>query len=228
MYKFGTKKNQMCYQFSNEDIDINKAVKAFKPKKIDVNLEFLGDVNAFAKLTEPTIPAIVNQDNDIFFMNTLWGTDPKPWSNTKGKNLQSEKTHTIYQYIQNNRCLIPASHYFENKTLFRPGKVSPDRQVKVSVKHKMFWKDQEQFYIGGFYDVYPDGNIGFGLVTTIPNPIQMEIHHRMIMTFDEEMGLKFLQREPIEFFQYPNYSPNLGFLNLEPEKTGQRPNTLFG
>jgi putative SOS response-associated peptidase YedK len=88
----------------------------------------------------------------------------------------------------------------------------------------MTWKDLDQFYIAGFYDVYKHGSIGFGLVTTIPNPTQAEIHNRMIITLNPKMGKAFLDRDTIENFQFPNFSPDLFYKNLEPEKL---PNTLF-
>lgn len=168
-------------------------------------------MNAFVKNTVPTIPAIVNY-NEISF-NEFWGVLENPDTTTKGKNLQSENTHTYYKKIENNRCLIPASSYFEHKTI-----IVPDKKMSIKAKHEMFCTDKAQFYIVGFYNIYSDGNLGFGLVTTLPNSTQAEIHNRMIITLDEKMGKEFLNQRPIEKFQYPKYSPNLEYVNLEPEK----------
>jgi len=60
--------------------------------------------------------------------------------------------------------------------------------MPLKAKHEMFWRDKAQFYIAGFYNVYSDGNLGFALVTTLPNPTQAKIHNRMIITLDEKMG----------------------------------------
>lgn len=152
-------------------------------------------------------------------MPTFWGAQENPDAPTKGKNLQSENTHTYYKKIQNNRCLIPATSYYEHKHYAVVGKKTP-----LKIKHEMFWKDKAQFYIAGFYQIYSTGDLGFGLVTTLPNPTQAEIHNRMIITLDEKAGRDFLDQRPIEEFQFPNYSPNLEYENLEPEKT---PNLLF-
>ncbi|WP_307446023.1 MULTISPECIES: SOS response-associated peptidase family protein [Chryseobacterium] len=176
------------------------------------------NVNAFIRKTVPDIPAIVNRDG-IVLMNTFWGIKQHPDAPTKGKNLQSENTPTFYRKIERNRCLIPASSYYEYKTVYVPGKKTP-----IKVKHELFWKDKAQFYIAGYYDMYSDGNLGFGLITTLPNPVQAEINNRMIITLDEKMGKDFLDRMPIEEFQYPNYSPQLHYENLEPERI---PQTLF-
>ncbi|MGE8528527.1 SOS response-associated peptidase family protein [Chryseobacterium rhizosphaerae] len=210
----------MCYNFNNKGVNLKKAIDDFAAEEdSDQEFNLIGSVNAFVKQTIPTIPAIVNH-NGIVLVNTYWGTIDNPDAPTKGKNLQSENTYTYYKKIKNNRCLIPASSYFEHKTVPVPGKKTPIKQ-----KHEMFWKDKAQFYIAGYFDVWSDGNLGFGLVTTLPNATQAEIHNRMIITLDQAMGKEFLNQAPIEEFQFPNYSPNLQYDNLEPEKT---PNTLFG
>jgi putative SOS response-associated peptidase YedK len=209
----------MCYNFNNKKVSLKKAVEDFDAEGYEEeNFVLNGSINAFTKQTAPNIPAVVNH-NGIVLMNTFWGVKENPDAPTKGKNLQSENTHTYYRKIEKNRCLIPASSYFEHKSISVPGRKTP-----VKAKHEMFWKDKEQFYIAGFYDVYTDGNLGFGLVTTLPNPVQAEIHDRMIITLDAKMGKEFLELEPIEKFQFPDYSPDLEYINLEPEKT---PDTLF-
>ncbi|WP_294285286.1 SOS response-associated peptidase family protein [uncultured Chryseobacterium sp.] len=209
----------MCYNFNNKKVSLKKAVEDLGAEEYEEeNFVLNGSINAFTKQTTPTIPAVVNH-NGIVLMNTFWGVKENPDTPTKGKNLQSENTHTYYRKIKKNRCLIPASSYFEHKSIPVPGKKTP-----VKAKHEMFWKDKAQFYIAGFFDVYTDGNLGFGLVTTLPNLVQAEIHDRMIITLDAKTGKEFLELEPIEKFQYPNYSPNLEYINLEPEKT---PHTLF-
>lgn len=213
----------MCYNFNNKNVNLEKAVKDFNAEKTDQEFNLVGSVNAFVINKAPTIPTIVNY-NGIVLMNTFWGVQEKADAPTRGKNLQSENSHTFYKKIEFNRCLIPASSYYESKEIFRPGKRDPKKFVRETQKHEMFWKDQAQFYIAGFYDVYSDGNLGFGLLTTLPNPRQAEIHKRMIITLDEKAGREFLDQRPIEEFQFPNYSPNLEYINLEPEKT---PNLLF-
>ncbi|MDQ1095347.1 putative SOS response-associated peptidase YedK [Chryseobacterium sp. SORGH_AS909] len=209
----------MCYSFNNKKVSLKKAVEDLNAEG-DEEQDFVLDsnVNAFIRKTVPDIPAIVNRDG-IVLMNTFWGIKQHPDAPTKGKNLQSENTPTFYRKIERNRCLIPASSYYEYKTVYVPGKKTP-----IKVKHELFWKDKAQFYIAGYYDMYSDGNLGFGLITTLPNPVQAEINNRMIITLDEKMGKDFLDRMPIEEFQYPNYSPQLHYENLEPERI---PQTLF-
>ncbi|MGD1319521.1 SOS response-associated peptidase family protein [Chryseobacterium sp. 2R14A] len=207
----------MCYNYNSKGVNLKKALEDLNAEDSGQEYVLRDNVNAFVKQSQPEIPAIVNH-NGIVLLNTYWGVKENPDAPTKGKNLQSESTYTIWKKIQNNRCLIPASSYYEHKTISIPGKKTPVKQ-----KHEMFWKNKQQFYIAGFYDIWSDGNLGFGLVTTLPNTTQSEIHNRMIITLDGEMGKMFLDQAPIEEFQYPNYSPKLMFENLEPEKT---PNTL--
>lgn len=209
----------MCYNFNNKKVSLKKAVEDLNAEGYEEGeFELKGSINAFTKQMTPTIPTIVNH-NGIVLMNTFWGIQENPDAPTKGKNLQSENTHTFYRKIEKNRCLIPASSYFEHKPVSVQGRKTP-----LKVKHEMFWKDKAQFYIAGYFDEYDDGSLGFGLVTTLPNPVQAEIHNRMIITLDGKMGRAFLNQEPIEVFQFPNYSPDLEYINLEPEKI---PNTLF-
>lgn len=208
----------MCYNFNNKGVNLKKAIQDFNAEQSDAELILNGSVSAFTKTSKPDIPTIVNY-NGIILKNLFWGTKENPDAPTKGKNLRSENTHTYYKKIEANRCLIPASSYIEYKSISVPGK-----KTTVKVKHQMFWEKLDQFYIAGFYDIYANGELGFGLVTTIPNPVQAEIHNRMIITMDSKKGNDFLQGLPIEEFQFPNYSPNLSFKNLEPEKI---PNTLF-
>jgi len=209
----------MCYNFNNKKVSLKKAVEdlgaeGYEEEKFVLN----GSINAFTKQPAPAIPAVVNY-NGIVLTNTFWGVKENPDALTKGKNLQSENTRTYYRKIEKNRCLIPASSYFEHKSISVPG-----RKMPAKAKYEIFWKDKAQFYIAGYFDVYTDGNLGFGLVTTLSNPVQAEIHDRMIITLDAKTAREFLEQEPIEKFQFPNYSPNLEYINLEPEKT---PHTLF-
>ena len=209
----------MCYNFNNKKVNLKKAAEDLNAEGYEEGeFELKGSINAFTRQPTPTIPTIVNH-NGIILMNTFWGIKENPDAPTKGKNLQSENTYTYYRKIEKNRCLIPASSYFEHKAVSVQGRKTP-----VKVKHEMFWKDKAQFYIAGYFDEYDNGSLGFGLVTTLPNPVQAEIHNRMIITLDEKMGRAFLDQAPIEEFQFPNYSPELEYVNLEPEKV---PNTLF-
>lgn len=205
----------MCYNFNNKGVNLKKALKDLDAEVSDDTLTLNGDISAFAK--QP-IPAIINYKG-IVMLNAFWGTKEKPDAPTKGKNLKSENYHTFYKNIEKNRCLIPATSYFEHKTISVVG-----RKTKAKLKHELFWKNKEQFYIAALFDTYENGDLGFGLLTTLPNPIQAEIHNRMIITLDAKKGKEFLLQNPIEEFQFPEYSPNLEAINLEEIK---KPNTLF-
>ena len=91
----------------------------------------------------------------------------------------------------------------------------------------MHWKDETQFYIAGFFDVWDNKEIGFGLVTTGSNELMSIIHNsklRMPVCLNSTMADRFLNDEPIEEFTFPNYDPQLVAVNLEPDKL---PQTLF-
>jgi len=63
---------KMCYNFNSKGVDLNKAMTDFDAEEADTSNFSIGLINAFAKQTKPTIPAIVNH-NGIVLMPTYWG-----------------------------------------------------------------------------------------------------------------------------------------------------------
>ena len=210
----------MCNRVDNEGISIDEVSERLKAQIVEGNYQFAKEVNAFNR---PAVPIVVDYQGRKITHGT-WGINkdiPKDRP-AQGINLTAEKTHTFYKNYEHNRCVIPVSGFYDWMHVSNPGKKTP-----IKVKHRMHWKDANQFYLAGFFDVWDNKEIGFGLVTTSANELMSVIHNsklRMPICLDEQMADKFLNDEPIESFTYPAFDPALIAVNLEPEKM---PMTLF-
>lgn len=130
----------------------------------------------------------------------------------KGINLTAEKSHTFYKKVENNRCIVPVTGFYDWMHVLNPGNKTP-----IKVKHRMHWKNSDHFYIAAFYDVWDNKEIGFGLVTTISNSLMSIVHNsklRMPLCLDARMADKFLNDESIEEFTFPTFDPKLVAVNL--------------
>lgn len=210
----------MCYTVSNEKINLQQVVHDLHAESTESNLALANNISAFAR---PLMPVVL-EHHGRKLTNAVWGLHeeiPKA-TPAKGLNLQAENSHTFYRDNEHQRCAVPVSSFYDFQHVPIPGKKTP-----VKVKHELRWEAKEMFYLIGFYDVWENNNIGFGLVTTLANPLMAEVHNsklRMPIALDAVMAERFLNDEPIENFTYPHYDPNLVAINLEPHKM---PNTLF-
>ncbi|RCU42308.1 hypothetical protein EIZ47_10200 [Chryseobacterium lacus] len=210
----------MCNRVDNEGISIEEAAERLRAEIVENNYQFAKEINAFQR---PAIPIVLDYQGRKITHGT-WGLKkeiPKD-KPAQGINLTAEKTHTFYRTVEHNRCVIPVSGFYDWMHVTNPGKKTP-----IKVKHRMQWKDENQFYIAGFFDVWDNKEIGFGLVTTGSNELMSIIHNsklRMPVCLNSTMADRFLNDEPIEEFTFPNYDPQLVAVNLEPDKL---PQTLF-
>lgn len=210
----------MCYSFSNKKVDLDKVSAEMNAENYEKEYILSENVSAF---TRPALP-IVLEHNGRKITHGTWGLyaeipKDKP---AKGLNLTAEKSHTFYKNNEHSRCLIPINGFYDFQHITNPGKKTP-----IKVKHEVLWKDADQFYLAGFYDVWENEEIGVGIVTTVANELMSIIHNskmRMPICLDARMADKFLNDAPIEEFVYPAFDPNLIAVNLEPHKT---PLTLF-
>lgn len=217
----------MCYKVSNSKIDIFLAVEQLQAEYQQHEYALGSDINAFAR---PILPVIA-EENGRKLEPALWKlTPPKPGEPpTKGLNLQAENSWKFYKNVQHNRCVIPVNAFYEYKHYPSGGKKD------ITALHRLTWKEQNQFYLAGYYNRWEDGTLGFGLVTGPANELLTDVHNveyddpkrkkgRMPISFDAGMAIRFLEDEQIEDFMFPAYDPVLEAENLEPHKV---PNTLF-
>lgn len=210
----------MCNRVDNEGISIQETADKLRAEIVEGNYQFAKELSAFDR---PAIPVVLDYQGRKITHGT-WGIKkeiPKDRP-AQGINLTAEKTQTFYKAVEHNRCVIPVSGFYDWMHVTNPGKKTP-----IKVKHRMHWKEENQFYIAGFYDVWDNKEIGFGLVTTVSNELMSIIHNsklRMPICLNSAMADKFLNDEPIEEFTFPTYDPQLIAVNLEP---GKMPQTLF-
>ena len=210
----------MCNRVDNFGISIEKISEELNAEEAEEKYYAAKEVNAFDR---PALPVVLDHHGRKI-THATWGLNkeiPKDRP-ALGINLTAEKANTLYKKYLSNRCVIPVSGFYDWMHVTNPGKKTP-----IKVKHRMHWKDETQFYIAGFFDVWDNKEIGFGLVTTGSNELMSIIHNsklRMPICLNSTMADRFLNDEPIEEFTFPNYDPQLVAVNLEPDKL---PQTLF-
>ena len=210
----------MCNRVDNAGLSMDEVSRALQAEIVEGNYYTAEEINAFSR---PAIPVVLEHEGRKITHGT-WGIQPnapkdKP---AQGINLTAEKSHTYYRKVEHNRCVVPVTGFYDWMHVADPGKKTP-----IKVKHRVHWKDADQFYIAAYYDVWENKEIGFGLITTVANDLMSIVHNsklRMPLCMDAKTADRFLNDEPIEDFTFPNYDPNLVGVNLEPQKIQQ---TLF-
>ena len=210
----------MCNRVDNYGISIEKVSQQLEAEIAEGNYFFANELNAFDR---PALPIVLDHHGRKITHGT-WGLIKEIQKDrpAQGINLTAEKAGTLYREYGHNRCVIPVAGFYDWMHVSNPGKKTP-----LKIKHRMHLKGENTFYIAGFYDVWNNNEIGFGVVTTAANKLMSVIHNsksRMPVCLDAEMANRFLNDEPIELFTYPAHDPALVALNLEASKM---PPTLF-
>lgn len=204
----------MCNRVDNYGISIEEVSDRLSAEIVEENYQYATEASAFDR---PVLPIVLDYQGRKI-THGKWGLkkdipNDRP---AQGINLTAEKSHTFYKNYQDNRCVLPVSGFYDWMHVSNPGK-----KIPLKIKHRMHWKDENQYYIAGYFDVWDNNEIGFGLVTTIPNELMAIIHNsrlRMPICLDAKMADKFLSDEPIESFTFPAFDPALIAVNLEPHK----------
>lgn len=204
----------MCNRVDNYGISIEEVSDRLNAEIVEENYQYATETSAFDR---PVLPIVLDYQGRKI-THGKWGLkkdipNDRP---AQGINLTAEKSHTFYKNYQHNRCVLPVSGFYDWMHVSNPGK-----KIPLKIKHRMHWKDENEFYIAGYFDVWDNNEIGFGLVTTLPNELMAIIHNsrlRMPICLDAKMADKFLRDEPIESFTFPAFDPALIAVNLEPHK----------
>lgn len=123
-----------------------------------------------------------------------WAKDPRVGAhliNARAEGIESKPS--FGRPLRSQRCIIPASAFFEWQAGTRPG-------AKAKVKYRIARKDEEMFGFAGLYDVWRDpyGSADGDelstctIITTQPNEVVAPIHNRMpvmLLPEDEERWL---------------------------------------
>ena len=155
----------MCYGYNTQKIEsiIKTQLK-----------EAGGDLNGFDR---PKAPIITQENRKIEYYN--WWLLPSFYSKEEYPvNILNARAETIFEkpsfrnVIQNKRCLVPASFYYEHQWR--------DTAGKSKVKYKIGLKDKDAFFMAGVYDNWEaNGNHinTFSIVTCEANELCAEIHN---------------------------------------------------
>ncbi len=140
------------------------------------------------------LPVITNK-NPGKMMRFRWGLIPF-WAKDPaiGNRLINARAETITEKgafrssFRQRRCLIPADAFYEWRKEPLTGKKTP---------YRIFLKDRPLFSMAGIWDQWKnrDGEIlhTFSIITTSPNELMAEIHHRMPVIIPRDMEKHWLK-----------------------------------
>ena len=196
--------------------------KHFSPKE---------EINGFAHDFHPVLLKI----NGLLVLNCFrWGLVPpdwkkepeKIWNHTISAKLEYINKRYAWQKVSQNRCLIPATAYFE----YHWDDLKGNSKTKFIIKHIT----QHIFSLAGFYSIWSDSSGNnlqtFTVCTTKANEIMQYVHnkdadknyHRMPVMLNKNDETTWLDTTiPCMDFAYPNYQPNLTANPIEKTLSGQ-------
>lgn len=141
-------------------------------------------------------PIIISQSpNQMLMMRwglvPFWAKDPKIGNRLINARAETVATKPAFRTsIKRKRCLVPATGFYEWKSL-DAGKVP----------YYVHLKDDSVFAFAGLYDAWtnPDGEklMTFTIITTTPNAIMGKIHDRMPVMLDREDESLWLTKVPL-------------------------------
>jgi|688.fasta_scaffold27358_4 putative SOS response-associated peptidase YedK len=193
----------MCYHFSQTK-STTQLEKAFKvKKKPGVNIEATPHINGFDL---PSCAIITNEMPDLL-QGYSWGLLPPQFTDEKIRRMTlNAKIETLsdklsFKTIVQQRCLIPATSFFEWQWLNHKGS---EKQ-----KFQIFSQDHEVFAFAGLWHRLQWQNQTFEtftILTTQANKLMAEIHNqkqRMPVVVLPQDYHAFLNNESINNFAYP-------------------------
>lgn len=142
------------------------------------------------------VPAVVHDGTTPRMGLLRWGLVPS-WAKDErmASRMINARAETLMErvsfrrLIYRRRCLIPADSFYEWKTV--EGRKQPMR---------VMMRDGRIFSLAGLYDIWVHPASGqrigtFTIITTQPNQLMADIHHRMPVILDREQEQIWLDRE---------------------------------
>lgn len=150
-------------------------------------------------------PVVVNTAEGYKMGRFFWGLIPS-WSkddsfkfktiNARAEGIESKPTYR--KPFRNQRCLIPASWYFEW-----------DKSTNPKTPYLIKMKDDHTFSFAGLYDIWRNREgkdiYSYTIITTEPNKLQSRIHNRMPVILPQEDEKEWLNPDYIEPEQILKY-----------------------
>lgn len=146
------------------------------------------------------VPVVFKSENGNEFAQMKWGWErsfsKRPLINARAKETWDKPTWR--NAINNHRCIVPVSAYFEWNENQAKGKRDCYRIDPTF---------EDGFAMGGLYEVNQQtGEMFMSVLTTDPNEKMAEIHHRMPVLLnreDYESWLTSNNRSEVEAMLYP-------------------------
>ncbi len=167
-------------------------------------------------------PIIIQEDNKLILQSSRWGLVPPDWKRTPEEiwnhtisaKLEYISKRYAWQKVSQNRCLVPATAYFEYHW--------NDAKGNSKIKYKIKNAEEEVFVLAGLHSVWRD-SLGkllqtFAVCTTKANEIMEFVHnkdaaknyHRMPVMLNRSDEKAWLDTVVSYMdFAFPNYKPNL-------------------
>jgi|SRR5690606_4530913 len=157
-----------------------KASKAKIEKHFDAKFDndFFTPTDEINGFLHPAMPLIVDKAPNLITAG-IWGLMPV-WAKDFSfqKNTLNARFETLYEKpsfknVVNNRCLIPATNFYEWQWLDEKGK----NKVKYSIE-----TENELFAFAGLYSIWGDSNtnnkyLTYSIITTQANEVMSKIHN---------------------------------------------------
>lgn len=162
----------MCGRFSLDSVP-RSIVEAL----IDAEIAFTAREQVYPT-NEVTVAIRTNDGNE--FAQMKWGWErsfsKQPLINTRSAEAWDKKTWSKAMHA--NRCIIPASAFFEWDQNQAKGKRD---------RYKIRPAKADGFAFGGLYEINHDtGEMFMSILTTAPNKKMAEIHHRMPVILEQD------------------------------------------
>ncbi len=165
----------MCFNYQLE-IDIAATEARYNAKVKDPGLFNTGNFNGF---TFPRLPVITNKEPDLIQFYSwglipFWAKDREIQKNTLNARIETIAEKPSFRNCVQNRCLIPATAFYEWQWL--------DEKGKLKQKYKLTINDQDVFSFAGIYSTWVDNGTGeivnsFSILTMDANQLMAEIHN---------------------------------------------------
>ena len=208
----------MCNRKKLES-DLAKLAKRYGAMIDELRIEVTAQQYAF---DHDLCPVIRTETPEVIDTNFHWGLVPafwsKPkediWNSTYNAKLEYLDKRNSYKNITHQRCLVPASSYFEYHW--------NDPKGKSKTLYEIWHPDAEIFTLAGLYSTYIDYDgttyNSYTVLTTEGNERMRFVHnkdaakdyHRMPLMLNPEDERQWLDvKIPYMDFGFPNYQPRL-------------------
>jgi putative SOS response-associated peptidase YedK len=185
----------MCSRFENKESGISIFEKLEKDLEGNFILDDISDELKKINIAPTNNVISVLKDEENFKIKSLkWGIqfdkiNKSPLIfNSRIETIKEKKYWT--QLFYRNRCLLPATAFYEWKEI-----------DKAKVPHRIFLPDEDFFFMPSIF-VMIENNLCASLITTTPNKFMKNIHNRMPVILNKEIGLQFLKAEPDKALEF--------------------------